>query len=360
MTKIFTVVGARPQFIKAAVVTRAFAQIDRVAEVLVHTGQHYDSNMSDVFFEELEIPRPQYNLGVGGGTHGQNTGRMLEKLEALMQAEEPDWVLVYGDTDSTLAGALAASKLHIPVAHVEAGLRSFNRNMPEEINRLLTDHASSVLFAPTATAAKHLTHEGITGNKVKIVGDVMYDAALFYKSRAKQPSDKLIAKLTQREFILCTVHRAENTDNVERIHGILAGLATSQCPVVLPLHPRTRLRLAQMGLNMPANVYVIDPVGYLEMVWLEMNCRLVITDSGGVQKEAYFHEKPCITMRDETEWTELIELGVNRLVGVDPKQIADSISMEIDHSLFQNKSIYGTGQTGSLVAKFFLENREHF
>ena len=359
MKKIFTVVGARPQFIKAAVVSRALAQNENIEEVLVHTGQHYDANMSDVFFDELHIPRPHHQLGVGGGTHGQNTGRMLEKLEALMLAEKPDWVLVYGDTDSTLAGALAASKLHIPVAHVEAGLRSFNRRMPEEINRVLTDHVSSVLFAPTATAAKHLAHEGIAASKVHIVGDVMYDAALFYKTRAKQPTQAVGQDWAKEAFVLCTVHRAENTDNAERMQSILAGLASAQCQVVLPIHPRTRARLAQMGLKIPVNVHVIEPVSYLEMVWLEMNCRLVMTDSGGVQKEAYFHEKPCVTMRDETEWTELVELGVNRLVGVDPQQIAKSLSMEVDCKCFQNQSVYGAGQSGILVAQYLFENQAH-
>jgi UDP-GlcNAc3NAcA epimerase len=354
MKKIFTVVGARPQFIKAAVVSRAISETKGITEVLVHTGQHYDSNMSDVFFAELDIPRPDYHLGVGGGTHGQNTGRMLEKLEALMQAEKPDWVLVYGDTDSTLAGALAASKLHIPIAHVEAGLRSFNRRMPEEINRVLTDHLSSVLFVPTATSVIHLANEGIYGSKVQVVGDVMYDAALFYKARAKPPTDAVVINWAPGAFALCTVHRAENTNNYDRMNGILAGLARAPCPVVLPIHPRTRARLAQMGLDMPPNVHVIDPVGYLEMVWLEMNCRLVITDSGGVQKEAFFHGKPCVTLRDETEWTELVELGVNQLVGVDPKRIATSLRIAIDSTCFINKEVYGSGKSGLRVVQYFL------
>lgn len=354
MKKIFTVVGARPQFIKAAVVSRAIAETEGITEVLVHTGQHYDSNMSDVFFDELDIPRPHHHLGVGGGTHGQNTGRMLEKLEALMQAEKPDWVVVYGDTDSTLAGALAASKLHIPVAHVEAGLRSFNRRMPEEINRVLTDHVSSVLFAPTVTAAKHLANEGIEGNQVHVVGDVMYDAALFYKARAKPPTDAIVTNWEPGSFALCTVHRAENTDNADRMKGILAGLASATYPVVLPIHPRTRARLAQMGLAMPPNVHVIDPVGYLEMVWLEMNCRLVITDSGGVQKEAYFHGKPCVTLRDETEWTELVDLGVNRLVGVFPKKIAAAL---VETSEFiQVNALYGDGDCAIKISSYLNEN----
>ncbi len=357
--KLLTVIGARPQFIKAAVVSRAIAQHEGITEVLVHTGQHYDSNMSDVFFDELDIPTPHYHLGIGGGSHGQNTGRMLEKLDALIQVEKPDWVLVYGDTDSTLAGALSASKLHIPVAHVEAGLRSFNRRMPEEINRVLTDHVSSALFAPTVTAVKHLAKEGIVGRNVHLVGDVMYDAALFYKSRAKQPTDANISAWVPGSFALCTVHRAENTDDASCMKGILTGLAAAPFPVVLPIHPRTRVRLAQLGLAIPQNVHVINPVGYLEMVWLEMNCRLVITDSGGVQKEAYFHGKRCVTLRNETEWTELVELGVNQLVGVDPKQIAMSLNMDVDNACFHNKEIYGSGQSGLRVAQYFLENQAH-
>jgi UDP-GlcNAc3NAcA epimerase len=356
MKKIFSVVGARPQFIKAAVVSRAIAETEGITEVLVHTGQHYDNNMSDVFFDELDIPRPHHHLGVGGGTHGQNTGRMLEKLEDLMLSEKPDWVLVYGDTDSTLAGALAASKLHIPVVHVEAGLRSFNRRMPEEINRVLTDHMSSVLFAPTVSAAKHLANEGIMGKKVQVVGDVMYDAALFYKAQARPPVDVIVANWRPGSFALCTVHRAENTDNADRIKGILTGLASAPYPIVFPLHPRTRARLVQMSLSMPPNVKVIDPLGYLEMVWLEMNCRLVITDSGGVQKEAYFHGKPCVTLRDETEWTELVELGVNQLVGVDPKRIALALSMSTEHIYFHNREVYGTGKSGVSVAQYLLKN----
>lgn len=357
MKKILTVIGARPQFIKAAVVSRALTQsASPMKEVLVHTGQHYDTNMSDVFFNELDIPHPDHHLGVGGGSHSQNTGRMLEKLEALMLTEKPDWVLVYGDTDSTLAGALAASKLHIPVAHVEAGLRSFNRRMPEEINRVMTDHLSSVLFAPTQTAVKHLAHEGIAGERVQVVGDVMYDAALFYKDRAKAPQVAAVQSLLSQAFVLCTVHRAENTDNVDRMKGILEGLAKSPWPVVLPIHPRTRGRLAQMGLSMPANVHVIDPVGYLEMVWLEMNCQLVITDSGGVQKEAYFHARPCITMRDETEWTELVEMGVNRLVGVNPARIGEALAADWSKVSFSSKQAYGTGDSGRLIATYLDEH----
>jgi UDP-GlcNAc3NAcA epimerase len=357
MKKIFTVVGARPQFIKAAVVSRSFLDnSSSIQEILVHTGQHYDNNMSEVFFEELDIPKPDHHLGIGGGSHGQNTGRMLEKLDALMQLERPDYVLVYGDTDSTLAGALAASKLHIPVAHVEAGLRSFNRKMPEEINRVLTDHLSSVLFSPTEVSVQNLKNEGIVGNHVQLVGDVMFDAALFYKNRAIRPANSICEFLNPGEFILCTVHRAENTDNAERMKKILEGLSGTSKRVILPIHPRTRNRIEQMGLKLPSNIQVIDPVSYLEMVWLEMNCHLIITDSGGVQKEAYFHARPCITLRDETEWVELVNMGVNLLVGVDEERISQALSNDLSAMNFKRNDVYGAGNTGELIVKYLLKN----
>ena len=341
--KLLTVIGARPQFIKAATVSRALARhFPGAREILVHTGQHYDANMSDVFFDELEIPRPDHHLGIGGGSHGQNTGRMLEKLDALMTDEQPDWVLVYGDTDSTLAGALAAAKLHIPVAHVEAGLRSFNRRMPEEINRILTDHVADMLFVPTQVARANLRNEGIGDAKIHMTGDVMYDAALHYRTRARQP--QWFARLGADAFALCTIHRAENTDDPDRMRGILAGLAQSRMPVVLPLHPRTRKQLAQHGLELPDTVHVVDPVGYLEMVWLESHCDLVVTDSGGVQKEAYFHGKPCVTLRDETEWVELVEAGANVLAGADPAQIRSA--MERAGNLNDTpEGLYGQGDS---------------
>lgn len=318
--KLLTVIGARPQFIKAAAVSRVLAtQYPAAREVLVHTGQHYDTNMSDVFFDELDIPKPDHHLGVGGGSHGQNTGRMLEKLDALMTQEKPDWVLVYGDTDSTLAGALAAAKLHIPVAHVEAGLRSFNRRMPEEINRVLTDHVADLLFAPTRVAQRNLQNEGVVDSMIHVVGDVMYDAALYYKALARKPA--WFDALEIGNFALCTIHRAENTDDPQRMQGILAGLGESRLPVVLPLHPRTRKQLAQFHLSLPDTIRAVDPVGYLEMVWLESHCSQIVTDSGGVQKEAYFHGKPCVTLRDETEWVELVEVGMNVLVGADTDRI---------------------------------------
>ncbi len=347
--KVLTIIGARPQFIKAAVVSRALKEHrPDVQEIILHTGQHYDVNMSDVFFDELDIPKPNYNLGVGGGTHGQNTGRMIEKLEGLMMEIQPQWVLVYGDTDSTLAGALAAAKLHIPVAHVEAGLRSFNRRMPEEINRVLTDHVAEILFAPTQTGRQNLVNEGIAEDKVKLVGDVMYDAALFYKEKARKPQLPAEPDIQGDGFVLCTIHRAENTDDPQRLKSIFQGLCDSGETIILPLHPRTQAKILDYGIAMPQNVWVIDPVGYLEMVWLEANCRLVATDSGGVQKEAYFFGKPCVTMRDETEWVELVEAGWNRLVGADADAIVAAIAESTTAQL--NQALYGYGHTGGEVA----------
>lgn len=349
--KVLTIIGARPQFIKAAVVSRAFKEHrPDVQEVIVHTGQHYDANMSDVFFDELEIPKPDYNLGIGGGTHGQNTGRMIEKLEGLMMEVQPQWLLVYGDTDSTLAGALAAAKLHIPVAHVEAGLRSFNRRMPEEINRVLTDHIAEILFAPTKTGLKNLLNEGIAEEKIKLVGDVMYDASLFYKEKARKPQLPAELEIKGGDFVLCTIHRAENTDDPQRLKNIFQGLGDSGETIILPLHPRTRAKIKDYGIAISENVWVIDPVGYLEMVWLEANCWLVATDSGGVQKEAYFFGKPCVTMRDETEWVELVEAGWNQLVGADPAEIFMALRKLTTGA--DNQPLFGDGASGlSIVTK---------
>lgn len=323
--KVITIVGARPQFIKAAAISREILKCpDAVEEVIVHTGQHYDPNMSEVFFEELGIPAPKYNLEVSGGGHGSMTGRMLEGIEQILMNEQPDWVLIYGDTNSTLAGALAAVKLHIPVAHVEAGLRSFNMRMPEEINRILSDRVSSLLLCPTAIAVENLASEGITRN-VHNVGDVMYDVALFYRDRAKQESRILeILGLEKGRFALATCHRAENTDAPARLEGIMSALASiaQDVPVVLPLHPRTRKLLQNHKLeHYLESLLVVEPLPFLDMVALEQAAKVIFTDSGGVQKEAFFYEVPCITMRDETEWVETVELGWNQLVGACPKAI---------------------------------------
>ena len=303
-----------------------------IQEILVHTGQHYDDNMSRVFFEELQIPEPDHHLGIGSGTHGAQTGRMLEAIETVLLKEKSDHVLVYGDTNSTLAGALAAAKLHIPVAHVEAGLRSFNRRMPEEINRVLTDYLASLLFTPTATADTNLHNEGIREG-IHRVGDVMYDAVLFYRDIARKKAD-LLQKLNlqPKQYVLATIHRAENTDDPERLHGIFSALneLALDLPIVLPLHPRTR-KILESGTVLrhgaPAdrtNLHLIEPVSYLNMLALESEAKVVLTDSGGVQKEAFFFRVPCITLRDETEWVETVETGWNTLAGMSASRIVDA------------------------------------
>lgn len=349
--KLLTIIGARPQFIKAATVSRVIAARDDITEILVHTGQHYDANMSDIFFDEMRIPKPDHHLGIGGGTHGQMTGRQLEAIERVLIDETPDRVLVYGDTNSTLAGVLAAVKLHIPVAHVEAGLRSFNRRMPEEVNRILTDHAADLLFAPTETAMTNLRHEGLPVARLHLVGDVMYDAALFYQGRARIPGWFASLGVAAGGFVLATVHRAENTDDPARLQGILDGLSAAGQPVILPLHPRTRARLADHRIEASGRLHVVDPVGYLEMVWLEANAALIATDSGGVQKEAYFHGKPCVTLRDETEWVELVDAGWNTLAGANPALIAASLA---DPGNPTSNPFYGTGDAAQRVVEGVL------
>lgn len=353
MRKIATIVGARPQFVKAAVVSRALREAG-VEEVLIHTGQHFDSNMSSIFFEQLAIPAPKYNLGIGGGSHAQNTGRSMEAIERLLQDESPDAVLVYGDTDSTLAGAVAASKLAVPIAHVEAGLRSFNRRMPEEINRVVTDHLSAVLFAPSQAAVDNLAREGIAGDKVRLVGDVMYDAVLSFTGIAESRCDPLSdLGLTSKQYVLATLHRKENTDDAGRLQQILGGLARCSCTVVLPLHPRTRSRIAELGLRIESPIRVVEPVGYFEMLVLEKHALAIATDSGGVQKEAYFHRVPCVTFRDETEWVELVELGVNELVGASDSRIAAALSRPVGDRQFG--AIYGDGTAAARIAAMLAE-----
>ena len=333
--KILTILGARPQFIKAGSVSREIRRQKEegrsIEEVIVHTGQHYDANMSDIFFDEMQIPKPNYFLGIGGKSHGAMTGQMIEKIEEVALKVNPDWIMVYGDTNSTLAGAIVASKLHIKLAHIEAGLRSFNMKMPEEVNRILTDRVSTILFCPTDRAMKNLKAEGFEveeegrsektegrnscfGRVVK-VGDVMQDGAMFYKNISTKLST---FNLQPSNFILCTIHRAENTDDETRLRSIFEALneIAKEKQIILPLHPRTK-KLLPSTLILHPNIKLIDPVGYLEMVWLIDNCDLVMTDSGGLQKEAYFFEKQCITLRDETEWVELVECGANRLVGAD-------------------------------------------
>lgn len=357
MVKIVTIVGARPQFIKAAVVSRAIAASDKVTEVIVHTGQHFDPGMSDIFFSELKIPTPGYNLGIGGGTHGQNTGRMIEAIEAILLKENPDWVMVYGDTDSTLAGALAAIKLHIKLAHVEAGLRSFNMRMPEEINRIMTDRISNLLFCPTDTAVSNLRNEGFDKFPTRIckTGDVMFDAALFYGEFSKVP--QFGKAIEGKKFVLCTIHRAENTDVKEKLEAILHGfsLISKEMQVVVPVHPRTVKKIKEFGIEQSTeNIHFVDPVGYLEMIWLLQNCALVLTDSGGLQKEAYFFKKPCVTLREETEWVELVETGFNILVGTDADKMNEAFFKLKSVSLLSAPNLYGDGQSAAKILKELL------
>lgn len=352
--KIVTVVGARPQFVKAAVVTRLLGTRRGAQEVLVHTGQHYDENMSNVFFSELGITAPHYNLSVGSGAHGQMTGRMLEGIEQVLLTERPDWVLVYGDTNSTLAGALAAAKLHIPVAHVEAGLRSFNRRMPEEINRVLTDHISALLFAPTNASVTNLAAEGITGAVVRQVGDIMYDAVLHFRDMVQNPALILAEhRLRPGGYVLVTIHRAENTDDLERLRVIVEGLcrAAREHSVIWPVHPRARAALERSGLNaaLDGTVKLVPPVGYLDMIALERSARLIVTDSGGVQKEAFFFGVPCVTLRVETEWIELVALGANRLVPpTDVGALAAAIGDVRPFPTIQDRP-YGDGRSGERI-----------
>jgi UDP-GlcNAc3NAcA epimerase len=360
-TKIATIIGARPQFVKAAMVSRAIAchnkainnQQSTFNEIIIHTGQHYDSNMSQVFFDELDIPRPAYNLGIGSGGHGVQTGAMLSAIEEVLVKEKPDWALVYGDTNSTLAGALAAAKLHIPIAHVEAGLRSFNMRMPEEVNRVLTDHVARLLFCPTRSAVENLRREGITRGAVHM-GDVMYDAALSFGELAGQQSTiQSDLGLTPQKYCLATIHRAENTDDPGRLRGILealAEIASPAMPLVLPLHPRTRDCIDHLGLASVVDknlcVRIIEPVSFLDMVMLEKHALLIMTDSGGVQKEAYFHGVPCVTLRDETEWVETVEAGWNTVAGA----AKDTILKAAANSR-QGKPIpdYGNGHAAEAV-----------
>ncbi|WOF73249.1 UDP-N-acetylglucosamine 2-epimerase (non-hydrolyzing) [Parvibaculaceae bacterium PLY_AMNH_Bact1] len=354
--KVVSVVGARPQFVKAAVVSRILGEDDAFSEVMIHTGQHYDDDMSDIFFRELNIPAPSYNLSIGSSSHGAQTGRMLQAIEEVLLEEKPDWVLVYGDTNSTLAGALAASKIHIPVAHVEAGLRSFNKRMPEEQNRIVADHLSTLLLTPTKSATENLLSEGVAQQRVEQIGDVMFDATLFAQGRARSGSSAIERHgLEPGGYVLSTIHRAENTDSLPRLEAILHGLASvaQQLPVVLPLHPRTRKLIQERPELEKASqcLRLLEPVGYFDMVDLEAGAAVIATDSGGVQKEAYFNAKPCVTLRDETEWVELVELGWNRL---QPPASAELVEAAILGAIgtegTKTGTPYGQGQSGGLVA----------
>lgn len=358
MRRVLTVIGARPQFIKAAVVSRAFARGGVVQEVLVHTGQHHDPGMSDVFFEELDIPRPHHHMGVAGGGHGDMTGRMLQALEPIVKKERPDGVLVYGDTNSTLAGALVAAKLSLPVLHVEAGLRSTDRYMPEEINRRLVDHLSTTLFCPTAGSVANLAAEGIrTG--VHQVGDVMLDSALMFGERARERSTVLHRLgLVARDYVLASCHRASNVDEMEPLRGILGALqqiATRE-KIVLPLHPRTRENVRRFGLtHLLAQLTVTQPLGFLDMVRLEQEARLVITDSGGVQKEAFFFRVPCITLRSETEWMETVSSGWNVLAGNQQASILEAYTRAVAPAGEPPRD-FGDGDAASRIARIVVES----
>ncbi len=355
--KLLTIIGARPQFVKAAALSREFKKHPGLQEVIVHTGQHFDANMSDIFFDEMEIPKPDYHLNINGLSHGAMTGQMLEKIEAVLITEKPDVVLVYGDTNSTIAGALAAKKLHIKVAHVEAGLRSFNMQMPEEINRILTDRISDWLFCPTDAAIQNLAREGFEHIDAKIikVGDVMEDAAIYYAKKASEKST-IISQLhlQHKQFVLATIHRAENTDNAENLKNIIAALneINKSHPVIVPLHPRTKKIIAQQALV--THFTIIDPVGYFDMITLLQNCSLVITDSGGLQKEAFFFQKYCITTREQTEWVELIENGYNVIAGTETEKIIALAKSTLKKPFPTVKNLYGNGKACENICKTLL------
>lgn len=378
--KIVTIVGARPQFIKAAAVSRAISEHNRLSpntqhltEIIIHTGQHYDKNMSDIFFNELQIPKPNYCLDIHGLSHGAMTGQMMEKIEKMLLYERPDMVLVYGDTNTTLAGALAAVKLHIPVAHVEAGLRSFNRLMPEEINRVLTDHISSILFCPTETAVSNLRKEGFTNifypadsenstnsmnsintnNSIVLnVGDVMYDLILFYSSKIKNDLGILTELgIDPKEYGLVTIHREENTDSRTRLINILEGLnsVSEELAIIWPMHPRNKNFVNQLEFNFDNRFRIIEPMGYLHFLQLEQNAQMIFTDSGGIQKEAYFFQVPCITLRDETEWVETIQSGMNTLAGADRRLIENAYHEMKNKDIHSNARYFGDGRASEKI-----------
>lgn len=350
--KIITIIGARPQFIKASAFSKKLTSQNHIQEILVHTGQHYDENMSNIFFNEMGIPQPNYNLQIGSGNHGTQTGNMMIKIEDIVLAEKPDALLVYGDTNSTLAGALVASKLHIPVAHIEAGLRSFNKKMPEEVNRVLTDHIAHWLFVPTKSATQNLLKENINASSIFEVGDIMYDVALLYAEIAeKQSTIMKNLSILPKSYILTTIHRAENTDDVQKLKNIFEALQilSEKYTIILPLHPRTKKYVQELGIS-TKNLQIITPIGYLDMIQLEKNALAIVTDSGGVQKEAFFYGVPCVTLREETEWIELIENGYNLLT---PPTSVEMILHNINNAISKPyplvKNLYGEGNTAQKI-----------
>jgi len=379
MKKIITVIGARPQIIKAAAISRAIKKnfSDKILEVIVHTGQHYDENMSQIFFEELEIPFPNYNLNVGSGSHGEQTAKMLEGLENIYLKEKPDAVIVYGDTNSTIAGALAAAKIHIPVIHIEAGLRSFNKAMPEEINRIACDHMSTLLFTPSETGHRNLLNEGIKNDqneaatidnpKIYLCGDIMYDNSLYFSAMSEQKS-KILKELeiTTDEFILCTIHRDTNTDDTSNLNAIFRALLRiqkiSNLKIILPLHPRTKEKLNShldenllTEINQNKNFKIIPPTGFLDIISLEKNARLIITDSGGLQKEAFFFQKPCVILRDQTEWIEIVENGNALIAGANELKIISSVETLIKRTDYTYPNLYGDGNAANFICKKITE-----
>lgn len=380
--KIVTIIGARPQIIKAAALSRAIGQgfSGKIEEIIVHTGQHYDNNMSEVFFEELQIPRPNYNLNVGSASHGVQTARMIEGIEKILQDERPDYIVLYGDTNSTLAGAVAASKIHVPIVHIEAGLRSFNKMMPEEINRIVCDHSSTLLFSPTETGYQNLIREGF-GQKNKKpftidnpgiyhCGDVMFDNSLYFAKIAEQKSNILShLNLKRNEFILSTIHRDNNTDQPERLNAIFEALfeitRQSEQDIVLPIHPRTEKMLSQnltkdnfLTLQNIKNVILIKPVSFLDMIVLENNSSMIITDSGGVQKEAFFYQKPCIILRPETEWKELVEVGAAFIADADKQKIVTAWKNYSQNQPEKYPSLFGDGQAAKFICEEMINNFE--
>lgn len=378
--KIVTIIGARPQIIKAAGLSRAIKENfpQQIQEIIVHTGQHYDENMSEVFFEELGIPKPNINLNVGSGNHGAQTAKMIEGIEEILFSEKPDALVLYGDTNSTLAGAVAASKIHIPIVHIEAGLRSFNKSMPEEINRIMCDHGSTLLFSPTKAGVQNLEKEGFNLNNkapytadnpgVYHCGDIMYDNSLYFSKLSDERSSVLSSNgLTPDRYILCTIHRNDNTDQPDRLEGIFKALleivGTHNIDLVLPLHPRTE---KQMEVNLSKEllsrveeeprIKLIPPVSFLDMIALEKNARIVVTDSGGVQKEAFFFQKPCIILRPETEWVELVDCGAAKIVGWDKERILNAFDHYMTIDSLEFPSLFGDGEAGKFMCEKMLES----